>query len=61
MKKTGRFLKNIFLIKYYNITFQSGMFNNASFIAIKKTDLRGIEYDLLNPTFVMEKLTELED
>ena len=32
IKKIGRFLKNTFLIKYLNITFQSG---NASFITIK--------------------------
>ena len=27
--------KNIALIKYHNITFQSGLFNNASFTIIK--------------------------
>ena len=31
MKKIGRFKKNIVLIKYHNVTFQSGLVDNTSF------------------------------
>ena len=36
MKKIERFLTNIVLTKYHDITFQSELFNNATFKTIKK-------------------------
>ena len=38
-----------------------GLANVKNDIKKVQTDLREIEYHLLDPTFVMEKLTELED
>ena len=59
MKKIGRFLKNIVLTKYHDITFQSELFNNASFIKFKKIS-KNITLAFLTRIFLLTNVLPLK-